>query len=195
LGGTLNVSDAGGFTNTTYTLFTYGGTLTYNGVTVGTTPNPSFTYTISTNTFGQVNLIVGSTPPLDPFVAWQLQYFGCTNCAEAQADADPLGKGMSNTNQFLVGLDPTNSASLFAIVSVVDSGADVQVTWTTAGGHTNMVQASGGDASGGYNTNTFADLPASETVLPGSGDTSTNYVDSGGATNAPSRYYRIRLVP
>jgi len=28
LGGTLNIIDAGGFTNTTYTLFIYGGTLT-----------------------------------------------------------------------------------------------------------------------------------------------------------------------
>jgi hypothetical protein len=23
----------------------------------------------------------------------------------------------------------------------------------------------------------------------------TNYLDSGGATNTPSRYYRVRLVP
>jgi hypothetical protein len=27
------------------------------------------------------------------------------------------------------------------------------------------------------------------------GDTATNYTDSGGATNGPSHYYRIRLVP
>jgi hypothetical protein len=60
LGGTLNISNFAGFTNTTYTLFTYGGTLTYNGLSIGTTPNPNFTYTVSTNTPGQVNLVVAS---------------------------------------------------------------------------------------------------------------------------------------
>ena len=57
LAGTLNIANAGGFTNTTYTLFTYGGTLLYNGLTIGTVPNANFTYAISTNTIGQVNLI------------------------------------------------------------------------------------------------------------------------------------------
>jgi hypothetical protein len=32
-------------------------------------------------------------------------------------------------------------------------------------------------------------------IIPGTGDATTNYVDSGGATNTPSRYYRVRLVP
>ena len=32
-------------------------------------------------------------------------------------------------------------------------------------------------------------------AIPGSGDTVTNYLDAGGATNVPSRYYRIRLGP
>jgi len=31
--------------------------------------------------------------------------------------------------------------------------------------------------------------------IPGSGDTTNNYHDTGGATNNPSRYYRIRLEP
>ena len=41
----------------------------------------------------------------DPFQRWQLLYFWCTNsgsvCAQAVPDADPYGKGISNTNQFL----------------------------------------------------------------------------------------------
>jgi hypothetical protein len=201
LGGTLNISDAGGFTNTTYTLFTYSGTLTYNTVTVGSTPNASFTYTVSTSTVGQVNLVVaGNTPPpQDPFVAWALQYFRCTNdgtlCTQAAPNADPYGKGISNTNQFLVGLDPTNPASQFRITSIAPLGTNMVITWTTAGGHTNMVQVTGGDATGGYSTNDFADILSSQTILPGTGgDTSTNYIDLGGGTNSPSRYYRVRLV-
>ena len=46
-----------------------------------------------------------------------------------------------------------------------------------------------------YSTNGFADIPASQTIIPGSGDVTTNYTDVSGGTNSPSRYYRIRLVP
>ncbi|HTS18895.1 MAG TPA: autotransporter-associated beta strand repeat-containing protein [Verrucomicrobiae bacterium] len=196
LGGTLNITDAGGFTNTAYTLFTYTGTLTYGGVTVGATPYGGLTYTISTDTIGQVNLVVAIAPPppLDPFVAWQLQYFGCTNCANAQANADPLGKGISNTNQFLAGLNPTNPASQFQIISTAQNTTDVVIVWQAAGIRTNAVQATSGAVDGSYNTNGFADI-SGPIILGIAGDTSTNYTDAGGATNVPSRYYRIRLVP
>ena len=60
LGGTLNVTDGGGFTNGTYTLFTYG-TLTDNGMTIGTTPNSGFNYAIDTSTAGLVKLNVTSS--------------------------------------------------------------------------------------------------------------------------------------
>lgn len=32
-------------------------------------------------------------------------------------------------------------------------------------------------------------------TVTNSADTITNYLDAGAATNAPSRYYRVRLVP
>ena len=66
LGCTLNVTDAGGFTNGTYTLFSYGGMLTYNGVTIGTAPS-DHAYTIDTNTAGKVNLTVTVPPPVAVF--------------------------------------------------------------------------------------------------------------------------------
>ncbi|HXI82949.1 MAG TPA: glycosyl hydrolase family 28 protein [Verrucomicrobiae bacterium] len=195
--GTLNITDAGGFTNNTYTLFTYGGTLTYNGITMGTTPNANFTYTVSTNTIGQVNLVVGSNmPPSDPFTAWENQYFTLAELGTSSFSgpgADPLGKGMSNTNQFLAGLNPTNSASALRITAVTPEGHNVTITWTTAGVRTNAVQASTGDGNGGYGTN-FSDISPPIIITVG-GDATTNYVDSGGATNSPARYYRIRLVP
>lgn len=135
LGGTLNVVDDGGFSNTTYTLFTYGGTLTYNGLTIGTTP-PNFTCAISTSTVGQVNLVV-----------------------------TPGG--------------PSNSAP-FEITSIVAITNDVVITWTESGTGTNAVQAENGGSSG-YNTNGFQDISGSIVL---NGNTSTNYIDHGGATNS-----------
>jgi hypothetical protein len=55
------------------------------------------------------------------------------------------------------------------------------------------VQATTGDGNGGYVTN-FTDI-SGPVVITGSGDATTNYTDAGGATNGPSRYYRVRLMP
>jgi len=131
--------------------------------------------------------------PLSVYQQWQMQYFQCISCPQAQPNADPYGKGISNTNQFLLGLNPTNPASVFQILSVLPQGADVVIRWTTAGIRTNAVQASSGDANAGYTTN-FADISGPIIIIPG-GDATTNYTDSGGATNGAGRYYRIRLVP
>jgi autotransporter-associated beta strand protein len=190
VGGTLKVSNAGGFGAGTYTLFTYGKMLTYNGLSMGTAP-AGYNYSIDTGTVGQVKL--GVTLALTPFQQWQTNYFGCTNCPQADPNADPLGKGMSNTNQFLAGINPTNSASALRIISLVEQGNDVVISWTTAGVRTNDVQATTGDANGGYSNN-FSDL-SGPVIIPGVGDATTNYLDAGAATNSPSRYYRIRLVP
>jgi hypothetical protein len=130
---------------------------------------------------------------LTPFAAWQISYFGSTNDPSAAGSADPDGDGMSNTNEFLAGTNPTNSLSGLRILSVVRQTNDVSVTWATAGGRTNAVQATAGDANGGY-MNAFVDI-SDPIEIVGSGDVTTNYVDVGGATNSPSRYYRIRLVP
>ena len=196
LDGTLNVTSAGGFTNTTYALFTYGGVLTDNGLAIGTAPSTNFTYAVSTSVPGQVNLVVSAAapPPVDPFVAWQLQYFNCTNlavCPQAAGSADPDGDGMSNTNEFLAGTDPTNGASAFRITSVVRTNDDLFISWMTGVGRTNALQATVGDANGNYQTNGFADL---FTVFNTTGSV-TNYTDPGAATNTRTRYYRVRLVP
>ena len=125
------------------------------------------------------------------YQSWQMQYFGCTNCPQAAATADPDGDGLGNMQEFLASTDPTNSASSFRIISVLPSGIDLLVTWITGIGRTNGLQATAGDVSGGYNTNNFADI---FTVTNAVGAT-TNYLDAGAATNFPTRYYRVRLVP
>ena len=60
-----------------------------------------------TKRFGVVALLAGATlwaalansatvTLMDPFPCWQLQYFGCTNCPQADAAADPDGDGQNN---------------------------------------------------------------------------------------------------
>ena len=100
---------------------------------------------------------------------------------------------MSNTKQFLTGLNPTNLASLFQLISTARNTTGVVIVWKMAGGHKNIVQTNAGDGNGEYTTN-FTDL-SGPLIISGSGDVTTNYVDGGGATNVPSCYYRIRLAP
>ena len=130
---------------------------------------------------------------LNAFQSWQVQHFGSTTNPAAAATADPDGDGQNNLAEFLSGTDPTNSSSVLRISSVTAQGSDVLVTWTTAGGYTNVVQSTAGLPDGSYSTN-FQDLRGL-IIISGSGDAITNYLDSGGATNIPARYYRIRLSP
>lgn len=143
---------------------------------------------------GQAQVVSSMSITVYPsaFDAWAASY-GLTGMA-ALPDADPLGKGISNTNQFLVGLNPTNPASTFQIISAVRETTDIVITWKTAGVRTNVVQATGGDVAGGYTANSFTDISGG-IIIGVNGDTITNYTDTGAATNNPSRYYRIRLGP
>ena len=97
---------------------------------------------------------------------------------------------MSNWAEFLAGTDPTSSASVLRISAVARQGNDLRITWTMGSGKTNALQLSLGDGNGNYSNN-FTDLfTVTNTV-----GTVTNYLDVGGATNTPGRFYRVRLVP
>jgi PKD repeat protein len=167
---------------------TAGGAMFAHSYAAGT-----YTVTLTASNIVGSSMIVSNNliTVLSAFQAWQWQYFGCTNCSQAQADADPSGKGISNTNQFLLGLNPTNPASVFKILSVAPHGNDMQITWATAGGITNVVQATAGLADGSYSTN-FVDV-SPLIIIQGSGDTATNYLNPGAVTNFTTLYYRIRL--
>ncbi len=62
LGGTLNVTNLAGFGAGAYTLFTYGGQLSLGHLTFGAKP-AGYNYSISTNTPGQVQLVVANSQP------------------------------------------------------------------------------------------------------------------------------------
>lgn len=154
------------------------------------------------------------------FNRWQFQYFGSIHNPSAAPDADPCGKGITNTNQYLLGLDPTNCTSIFQILSVVPAtnavsaandassmgrevaqpSADFVVTYYTSGGNpyepppprTNVLEYSNGMPSVG-DTNGFVSTGVTN-IIVGPGDLITNMVDVGGATNGPVRFYRVRML-
>jgi PKD repeat protein len=178
--------------------------------------NPTHTYTagvysvtliVSGSGGANTNTMANLISVYAPFAWWQLQYFGCTNCAQAQPDADPFGKGISNTNQFLAGFDPTNSAAYAHIIdiavtnttdiNVVYLGADGDSTWSPGiVSRTNVLEFTAGAADGSYSNN-FATTGLTNIFSGGSGlGTNATVTDVGGVTNTPSRYYRVRvLVP
>jgi hypothetical protein len=121
---------------------------------------------------------------------WKQQY-GLDPLDPNVGSEDTDGDGMSNLQEFLAGTDPTNSASSFRIMSVTGTGSDLFVTWMTGVGKTNALQVTSGTGNGGYATNNFADL----FIVTNTVGITTNYLDVGGATNSPARYYRVRLVP
>jgi PKD repeat protein len=137
---------------------------------------------------------------LTAFQPWQIQYFGTTNNPAAASSADPDGDGQNNLGEFLSGSDPTNSASAFRITSIMSQGTNTAITWTTAGGKTNVVQGGVGDLDNNNPaySNLFFDMSDS-IVIPGNEDVVTNFFDDGSFwgdfSNWPTHYYRIRLVP
>jgi PKD repeat protein len=88
-----------------------------------TTTNVSHTYTTpgvytvtetvsgpgGANTATETSLIT----VLTAYQAWQLHYFGCTACPQAQTNADADGTGQDNLFKYVAGLNPTNPASVF----------------------------------------------------------------------------------
>ncbi|HVM61427.1 MAG TPA: glycosyl hydrolase 53 family protein [Verrucomicrobiae bacterium] len=148
-----------------------------------------------------------------PFAWWQLGYFGTTNGSGNTAPtADYTGTGMSNTNKFLAGFNPTNPAAYLHIISVAPTnGTNIVVTYLGASGdtswspgvqlRTNVLDFTMGDAGGNYPASGWQDtgqtnvLGVGLSVNGGTGlGTVTNMTDFGRATNVPSRYYRVRVL-
>jgi hypothetical protein len=81
----------------------------------------------------------------------------------------------------------------FEINSISVQSNNVLLTWLALGGTTNVVEATAGGSAGSYSNN-FSPI-SSLLVVPYVGFTNMSYLDVGGATNFPSRYYRVAAVP
>jgi guanyl-specific ribonuclease Sa len=110
---------------------------------------------------------------------------------EVYFTGDHYGEDGPQQNAYYV--NPLPAPGAYRITSVAASTNDIRITWQTVGGSSNVVQATPGAGDGTYSNN-FSDI--SSIIVPSAGDlTNVTYRDAGGATNAPSRYYRVRLVP
>ncbi len=122
---------------------------------------------------------------------WKQQY-GLDPFDPNLASADTDGDGRNNLQEYLAGTDPTNSASAFRIIEIAPDDGDMLIAWTAVGGKRYALQTTTGH--NGSFSNDFVDLNPAIAVL-GTGETEVAVLHLGAATNAPARYYRVRLVP
>ncbi|HUJ10125.1 MAG TPA: fibronectin type III domain-containing protein [Verrucomicrobiae bacterium] len=122
---------------------------------------------------------------------WTKQFFGHStgqagDNSRATDDAD--GDGQNNLTEFLAGTDPTDSASAFRIFSITNTTSYVQIRWNIGVGRTCIVQAASSV------DNSFSNI-SQNIVNFGINGEYPSYSERGDVTNAPVRFYRIRLVP
>jgi PKD repeat protein len=127
------------------------------------------------NTVTQTNLVT----VLTPYQAWQLQYFGCTTCPQAQLSADADGTGQDNNFKYVAGLNPTNPASVFTFSN---AGMNLVFSPLVAGRSYTVL----------YSTNLLAPgwLPLSTGVTNVAGSQAT-VIDSD--SGEPQKFYLIEI--
>jgi PKD repeat protein len=192
--------DFGDLSSTTTT----GGATVVHAYAAGT-----YTVTLTASNACDISTLVSNNmiSVVTAFQAWQLQYFGCTNCSQADANADPDGDGVNNGNEFATGFNPNSAAAYAHIIKVVKSGPDMNITYLGANGdstwspgiasRTNVLEFTHGSGSGynGNYSNNFVSVTGGTTNLSGGFGTGTVVtVTDTGAASATNRYYRIRVI-
>jgi autotransporter-associated beta strand protein len=182
LDGTLNVTGATGFGDGVYRVFSYGGTLTDNGLTLGTLPGSS-PGTIQTSVANQVNLVVGATGPAPTMLFWDGSQIVANNVVDG-------GTGTWNTTSTNWTSANGSANQAWPGIMAIFQGASGTVTVDNGAGQvgaTGIQFASGGwTVSGGAIALTgAAALRVGDGTAAGAGYTATiGAVLSGGASVA-----------
>jgi hypothetical protein len=137
LGGTNNISAGSGFTNGTYTLMTYTGTLSGNVPALGSAP-ANFNYSFDTGTAGQIKLVVaGLAPPAPAHLSAsatnlqiRLNWYSVGgantyNLKRGTASGGPyptIFSGLTATNY--ADANVTNAVNYFYVVTAVSAGVE-----------------------------------------------------------------------
>jgi hypothetical protein len=160
-------------------------------VTIGADTNGYITYTCALTPRGSAGTIVSGYVRATAGGLTTVPVFNNLELLNNNAGVGPLYDVFFN--HMAIYTTPPITAGPFRITSISRQTNDILITWMGNGGSTDQVQMTTGAADGSYSNN-FGSL-GPQFVLPGTGPVTTNYLDSGGATNGPSRYYRIALVP
>ncbi len=214
---TVNFTDTSTANSGTLTTWVWtfgdGGTTSTESPTYQYATPGSYTASLSvTNSCGD-----GSASPAtaviyvsDAYAWWATNAYSLSGSLTG-GNASYTGDGMSNTNKFLAGFNPTSAAAYLHVISVskaVQSGAtNVTVTYLGASGdstwtpgiasRTNILEYSTGAANGSYN-GTFQVVPGSGSTNILSGGTGAGQVSSMIESNLPvpanDRYYRVRVL-
>jgi PKD repeat protein len=144
----------------------------------------------------------------DRFVWWQQAY--SLSGTLTGGNASYTGDGMSNTNKFMAGFNPTNPAAYLHVISVAKSGANITVTYLGASGdttypggpsdRTNILEYTYGTGNGSFTSTNFTGAVTNflgvdyNSVNGGTGlGTVTNMTDTIPSTPT-NRYYRVRVL-
>jgi hypothetical protein len=152
-----------------------------------------------------VDVSTNVAPPDLYATAWRPYYFPGGGPSSA-GGADPDGDGLSNTNEFLAGFNPNDSAAYPHIINIAKSGAaNLTITYLGASGdiswtpgiasRTNVLEFTTGAPSGSYSNNFVS--TGQTNILSGGigGGTVASFIETN-VTGAATRYYRVRvLVP
>ena len=122
-----------------------------------------------------------------PFQQWQLDNFSCLDCAQAAAEGDFDGDGMSNLNEYLAGTTPTSAASVFKVEQSNLTSDGFSIIWQSVPGKTYKVLYA--DSPGGP---WREDLPNPQQTAA-DGQTRLSYSDTTIGT-ATKRSYRVRVL-
>ena len=129
-------------------------------------------------------LFPGPLAPNGLPIPWLLTYFDTTNIA---ASADPTGKGMTITQDYLAGTNPTNASSVFRITAenFAPGGTNVSLTWNSVSTRNYYIQE-----NSDLNTTNWPDSGLG-IIAPAVGvATTAAFTES----NAPSRFYRVQAM-
>jgi PKD repeat protein len=161
-----------------------------NSLTPTHTYTTAGTYTVSETVTGPggVNTTTktGLVTVLTPYQAWQLQYFGCTNCPQAQTNADADGTGQDNLFKYIAGLNPTNPQSIFVfnLTNVANHPTEKNLIFSPIeAGRTYTPQYSTTLLNG-----TWASLAGTVTNITGTQATVTDT-----SATQPQKYYLIEI--
>lgn len=180
LAGTMQISLAPGTVFGRYPLFTYGGTVSTDAVSVTGIPGGT-TAKLSTSVAGRVDLVIDDSDEDGLPDSWENQYLGNLS---SDGLADPDGDGQSNAFEYLAGTNPASGASRFAATLTPLNTTQFTLAWPSLPGKIYQIQTSG-TLAGSWDP--LASVPAEVPPATFTRFTVTRSVDR--------IFYRVALAP